>query len=179
MTDTSLYDTDIVAWADRQAAELRRLEEAGVTNAVDWANVIEEIESVGRSERHAVESLIIDAFTHLLKMHGDPDALSVRDWSREAGSFLGQASRRLTGRMRAGLDLDELWRDAMTRAGRELALSGRSLPDGMPGPCPFGPSELLGRPIDVAALSGRLRADGTDFQCGPRDPNRRSMTATC
>jgi hypothetical protein len=47
MTLSALYETDIVAWADRQVAELRRLEEAGITNAVDWANVIEEIESVG------------------------------------------------------------------------------------------------------------------------------------
>ena len=44
MTDSALYETDIVAWADRQVAELRRLEEAGITNTVDWANVIEEIE---------------------------------------------------------------------------------------------------------------------------------------
>ena len=28
MTDTSLYETDIVAWADRQVEELRRLAEA-------------------------------------------------------------------------------------------------------------------------------------------------------
>jgi hypothetical protein len=47
MTLSALYETDIVAWADLQVAELRRLEEAGITNAVDWANVIEEIESVG------------------------------------------------------------------------------------------------------------------------------------
>ena len=109
MTDTSLYDTDIVAWADRQVEELRRLAEAGVTNAVDWANVIEEIESVGRSERHAVESLIINALTHLLKIVGDPDSLSARAWRQEIITFLDQATRRVTGSARAGLDLEELW----------------------------------------------------------------------
>ena len=62
------YDTDILTWSERQAA-LRRRVEAGekVNDQVDWENVIEEIESVGRSELHDVESLLTQALAHMLK----------------------------------------------------------------------------------------------------------------
>ncbi len=160
MTDTSLYDTDIVAWADRQVEELRRLAEAGVTNAVDWANVIEEIESVGRSERHAVESLLINALTHLLKIAGDPDSLSARAWRQEIITFLDQATRRVTGSARAGLDLEELWRDALARARSSLKLYNRALPPDVPTNCPFEVHDLLGKDIDVDPLIATLRTGG-------------------
>ena len=46
---SNLYDTDAVTWAKQQAALLRRLA-AGerVNDQVDWENVVEEIEDVGR-----------------------------------------------------------------------------------------------------------------------------------
>jgi hypothetical protein len=47
----SEYDADILIWSQHQAALLRRLA-AGeqVNEQIDWENVVEEIESVGRSE---------------------------------------------------------------------------------------------------------------------------------
>ena len=44
MTDSDLYDTDIVTWTERRAALLRRMA-AGerVNDQVDWLNLIEEI----------------------------------------------------------------------------------------------------------------------------------------
>ena len=46
------YDTDLLLWSERQAALLRRAA-AGerVNDQVDWENVAEEIESLGRSDR--------------------------------------------------------------------------------------------------------------------------------
>ncbi len=50
MDQPTLYDDDIVTWADEQVAALRALAaRSDLSNAVDWENVIEEIESVGRS----------------------------------------------------------------------------------------------------------------------------------
>lgn len=56
---SDLYDTDVLTWSERQAALLQRVA-AGerINDQVDWPNVIEEIESVGRSELHAIESLL-------------------------------------------------------------------------------------------------------------------------
>ena len=66
----SHYDTDVYAWSERQGALLRRLA-AGerINNAdLDWPNIAEEIESVGRSERSALSSHIGNVLEHLIKL---------------------------------------------------------------------------------------------------------------
>ena len=47
---SDLYDTDILAWSDRQADLLRRMA-AGerVNDQVDWENVAEEIQDMGNN----------------------------------------------------------------------------------------------------------------------------------
>jgi len=50
-----LYDRDIVAWATMQSDRLRRVAGGERVNDLDWDNVIEEIESLGRSQVQAVE----------------------------------------------------------------------------------------------------------------------------
>jgi len=50
----SLYEHDVLVWAEQQAGLLRRLAESErVNDAVDWPNVIEELQGVGLSELHA------------------------------------------------------------------------------------------------------------------------------
>ncbi len=64
------YDADIVEWSERQAALLRR-RAAGelINNAdLDWPNIAEEIESVGRSERLSLASHIRTVIEHLAKL---------------------------------------------------------------------------------------------------------------
>jgi hypothetical protein len=72
MTD---YDTDFVAWIDEQAAQLR----ARATNALDWDNLAEEIESMGRSQRQEVRSRLKRICQHLLKWQYQRDGRS-RSW---------------------------------------------------------------------------------------------------
>lgn len=71
---SELYDADLLAWSERQAALLRRVAagERVADNDMDWPNIIEEIESVGQSQVDAVESLIIRAFLHMLKAQAWP-----------------------------------------------------------------------------------------------------------
>ena len=46
----SLYERDALAWSDQQAELLRSVAGGGGHGSVDWANVIEEVQDVGRSE---------------------------------------------------------------------------------------------------------------------------------
>jgi hypothetical protein len=50
------YDDDILLWSVRQAALLRRRAAGELVNdaEIDWTNVTEEIEDVGRSQLNAV-----------------------------------------------------------------------------------------------------------------------------
>ena len=69
MGEPSLYETDILAWSEQQAAALRELAaRRDLPNALDLANVIEEIEAVGRNELRAATSPIRVMLEHLVKL---------------------------------------------------------------------------------------------------------------
>ncbi|MEJ7806134.1 MAG: DUF29 domain-containing protein [Telluria sp.] len=70
-----LYDTDIVAWAEQQAAFLRR----GEWSRLDIANLAEEIEDVGKSEQRELHSRMAVLLSHLLKWQFQPD-LRGKSW---------------------------------------------------------------------------------------------------
>jgi len=72
----SEYDSDILTWSERQATLLRRIAGGERVNDadIDWPNIAEEIESVGRSELRATESLILQALVHKINAAAWPDA---------------------------------------------------------------------------------------------------------
>jgi len=70
------YDTDFVAWAEVQAEALRHRS----ANAIDWNNVAEEIESLGRSERSAVASHVRNVLEHLLKLQASHATMPRAGW---------------------------------------------------------------------------------------------------
>lgn len=70
-----LYDTDVVLWSERQAALLRRRAAGDLVNDadLDWHNVAEEIEAVGRSARRELQSRLAWLLQHLLKWRYQPE----------------------------------------------------------------------------------------------------------
>ena len=75
------YDTDILTWSERQATLLRRRAAGELVNDadIDWPNVAEEIESVGRSERRELRNRMARLQQHLLKWRYQPEHRS-RSW---------------------------------------------------------------------------------------------------
>jgi hypothetical protein len=138
---SDLYDTDVLTWSERQAALLRRLA-AGerVNDQVDWEHVAEEVESVGRSQVDAVESLLTQILAHRLKEAAWSASLSVRHWQKERRVFARQARRKFTESMRNKLDLHELYGDALL--GLPDDMDGQS-PQPVPQRCPWTLDELL------------------------------------
>jgi uncharacterized protein DUF29 len=61
-----LYDRDFVVWTEQQAAALRRAK--GSNLPLDWDNLAEEIESLGKSDRRELRSQIRRILRHLLKL---------------------------------------------------------------------------------------------------------------
>jgi hypothetical protein len=72
----SAYDTDVAGWSKHQADLLWRRAAGDLPNdtELDWSNIAEEIESVGRSERSALSSHIGTVIEHLLKLDASPAA---------------------------------------------------------------------------------------------------------
>lgn len=65
---TDLYDTDFFLWTQEQAALLRD----GKARDLDWTNLAEEIESLGKSDRRALASHLEGLVMHLLKWRYQP-----------------------------------------------------------------------------------------------------------
>jgi len=59
----TMYDRDFALWVDDTVTKLKAKE----FNQVDWENLIEEVESLGKSQRKAVRSFLVKLLEHLLK----------------------------------------------------------------------------------------------------------------
>ena len=138
----SLYDSDFYAWTQEQGEKLRARAAFDHRGDLDWDNLAEEIEGVGRSERREIASRLTLIMTHLLKWRFQPMHRS-RSWS---GTIREQ--RRMLRRV---LDdspslasfpaeiLAEEYAAAVAQASDETGLS----PDVFPATCPFAIDDIL------------------------------------
>src|SRR4051812_13554537 len=106
------YDTDILAWSERQSALLRRRATGELVNnaELDWPNIAEEIEAVGSEQLHTVTSLLVQAIVHMLKAEAWPLARDVPHWQAEARRFRDDAADRVAASLRQKIDLGRLYR---------------------------------------------------------------------
>ena len=139
---SDLYNTDILAWSERQGELLHRIArgERVTDDDLDWPNIAAEIESVGNEQLHAVESLLVQALLHDLKAEAWPLSRDVPHWRGEARRFRGDAASRFSASMRQRLDLAQLYRRAL-RAMPETIDGQPPLP--VPETCPVTLDELL------------------------------------
>jgi len=89
-----LYDRDFYAWANEQAALLR----AGKLSDADVANIAEEIESMGRSEKRELVSRLVVLLLHLLKWQYQP-ARRGRSWQVTIENTRDELDRHMIGRV--------------------------------------------------------------------------------
>ncbi len=138
-----LYERDILAWSQNQADLLRRLGRGERVNDVDWTNVAEEIEDVGRSELHSVESFLTLMLLHLLKLHAWPTNEASGHWRGEIVGFQIGVNRRFTPSMRQKLDTDAMHADALKQLKAEAPSTW------FPTENPFTLDHLLTEELDV------------------------------
>lgn len=135
------YDSDILTWSEQQSDLLRRLARGEKVNEqIDWENVAEEIESVGRDQLHAVQSLFRQALIHTLKADGWPESRDAPTWRADAFNFRAQAADRFVPSMRQRIDLDRIYQQAKRAIPRSI--DGRA-PLPAPDTCPLTLDALL------------------------------------
>lgn len=135
----ALYDMDILVWSERQGELLRRIAKRERVNDadIDWPNIAEEIEDVGRNTLHAVESLLFQALVHMLKAEAWPQSLAAPGWRAEARGFRVQARRRFVPSMQQRIDLPGLYADAL-----------KALPEAMDGQPPLPVPQVCAVTLD-------------------------------
>lgn len=75
-----LYDQDLVLWSQEQAQAIREEGLRGSNARIDWENVAEEIESLGKSDRRGLGSHIGNIIEHLLKLQSSPAQNPASGW---------------------------------------------------------------------------------------------------
>lgn len=137
----SEYETDILEWSEHQAALLRRAATGERVNDLDWPNIIEEIESVGRSQLSAVRSQLLEALLHDLKCEAWPLTSYVSHWRSEARVARINAADSYAPSMRQKIDVPEIYAKAL-RAMPDMIDGDPPLP--LSSECPVTLDELLG-----------------------------------
>jgi Domain of unknown function DUF29 len=62
------YDADLVLWAEDQARALREAAKTRVNLPIDWLNVAEEIEALGKSQSRELANRVATILLHLMKL---------------------------------------------------------------------------------------------------------------
>jgi hypothetical protein len=132
-----LYEEDFYAWTQEQAKALRTHFRGD--NRLDVERLAEEVEDLGKSELHAVESYIEQIIAHLLKLDYSGQDQPRRHCRAEVLNFRRSVSRKMTPSIRRMVEaeLHELYERA-----RELAAVGAMVhePDlirRLPRLCPY------------------------------------------
>ncbi len=134
----NLYETDFLQWIETTVEQLHSHD----YSSVDWENLIEEIEDMGRSRRDSLESNLIILLMHLLKWHYQPEQRS-NSWK---GSIV-EHRRRIRKALKNSPSLkpyleqvfDDCYRDAVEQAAAETGLPSETFPES----CPYSVMEVL------------------------------------
>ncbi len=101
------YSSDYYTWTKEQVRllKLKQFEQ------VDWDNVIEEIEDLGKSRENALESYLERLLDHLLKLaywHSEKE-YGTRDWKAEIRNFRAQIKKILRKNPALKNKLEPIW----------------------------------------------------------------------
>ncbi len=130
----NLYETDFVEWTIKQAQALNDHN----INALDWYNLKEEIEDLGKEQINAVHSFLKQIIIHRLKLDYTNEILSRRHWIDEIDDFQDEIERRLTKTLLNKINLQPEYERAKRKV---LRLYNINLPD----QCPYTLEDLMTR----------------------------------
>lgn len=126
------YTRDFFKWTVDQSKLLRMSE----FSKLDIENLIEELKSLGNSEKRALESYLVVLFLHLLKIEFQPQKRS-RSWENSIKNAKFQIKKLLTENPSLKRKLPELIKDAYftarLNASSETDLDEETFPE----KCPF------------------------------------------
>ena len=134
------YETDVVVWANEQAAFLR----SGRFDLLDLTHIAEEIEDVGKNEQRELARRMAVLLMHLLKWQYQPFKRSM-SWDRTIKEQRRLSARRIakTPSLAPMLTdsewIDDIWVDAKALAEKESGLEMTTFPDA----CPWVLSDVL------------------------------------
>jgi hypothetical protein len=142
------YEIDVPSWAATQAAKLRN----GDTTNLDRENIAEELDDLGKSERHAVASHVRNLLLHLLKYEFQPKKRS-SSWKLSIDNARAELEELLTESPSLKGDLAQTAAKQYRRARRQVAEQTKLAIETFPEDCPY----LLEQLFDDHFLPGERK----------------------
>jgi hypothetical protein len=127
MTDRE-YDTDLALWADNQAHALRDASHAGTNLPIDWENVAEAIEALGKSQARELASRIANIPVNLMnpvviKLPASPADEPRAGWQETIAQQRGDIDRLLADSPRLRPTVPRVIDNELGKARRVAALA--------------------------------------------------------
>jgi hypothetical protein len=135
------YEQDFYAWSFAQARALRERR----TAVLDWENLAEEIESLGRSDRREVRSRLRVILLHLLKWHYQGEHRSI-SWQSSIRTQRDDLEAVLKDSPSLRPQVPGLVAEAYSRARRDAGDEMGLMPEAaqkLPEICPFTVEQVL------------------------------------
>ena len=122
---SGLYEKDFVLWSTEQARAIREAAAARLNTPapIDWENVAEEIETLGRSECSALRSHLLVVAEHLMKLEASPAKVPRADWTATVEAQRGQVEALLNDSPSLRREVAPMLEWAIPRARRIAAAS--------------------------------------------------------
>ncbi|AFZ00921.1 DUF29 domain-containing protein [Calothrix sp. PCC 6303] len=138
MSAPSLYETDFYGWTQQQVDLIRKQQ----WNQIEWQNVIEEIESLGKQQRQELRNRLSVLVGHLLKWQFQPQCRS-RSWLATLRIQRRDTLRLLQDNPSLKSYLDDGLVEAYENA-RDLAMGETDLPEEtFPLECPYDLEDIF------------------------------------
>jgi hypothetical protein len=144
--ERSLYQTDYYAWTKQQAAALREMAAARVDSRLDFENLAEEVESLGRSDLNTVRSQVRRIIEHLLKLEYSPSSEPRLDWRDSVAQARDEIEDHITPSMfpEIAADLEKLFGRGRRAAASGLIKHGeRAAASALPTACRYSFRQIL------------------------------------
>lgn len=148
---SDLYDEDIVLWSERQAALLHRRAAGELINEadLDWPNIAEEIESLGKRDARELASRMTIIMIHLIKLELSAQTEPRAGWWTTVLTQRGDLELLLKDapslRRKVADVITEQLDTAKKRAVAELAAHGETVTADL-APITFTPDQVLASP---------------------------------
>ena len=133
-----IYEKDYIGWIEYQKNLLKHRN----FESLDMENLLEEIDSLGNSEKNAVESYLANLLLHLLKIKYQP-AMHTKSWDNSVKNSKYHVQRKLQKNPSIKNSLPEILKDAYftarLNAASETGLDEKTFPK----QCPWKIEELI------------------------------------
>jgi hypothetical protein len=133
-----LYDADLLAWLEQQAGYLR----AGQLDRLDVAHLIEELESMGGSQRRELKSRLEILLMHMLKRDAQPRRRS-RSWQSTIVEQRARIADLLEQSPSLRNGMEEVARQAFAVAVKRAAIETGLKRSAFPAALPYGVAAIL------------------------------------